>query len=54
MSRQLLLGSLPIVMMFDLPESLQVEETVISKLQVHYTLFLITHLQSFIFRTIRM
>jgi len=33
LARQLLLGSLPIVMMFDLPESLQVEETVISKLQ---------------------
>merc|ERR1719228_215928 len=31
--RQLLLGSLPIVMMFDLPESLQVEENVITKLQ---------------------
>merc|ERR1719427_1519561 len=33
LARQLLLGSLPIVMMFDLPESLQVEEVVISKLQ---------------------
>jgi len=33
LARQLLLGSLPIVMMFDLPESLQVEESVISKLQ---------------------
>merc|ERR1712142_1434572 len=33
LARQLLLGSLPIVMMFDLPESLQVDETVISKLQ---------------------
>ena len=35
LARQLLLGSLPIVMMFDLPESLQVEESVISKLQVY-------------------
>jgi len=33
LARQLLLGSLPIVMMFDLPESLQVEENVITKLQ---------------------
>merc|ERR1719427_1242463 len=33
LARQLLLGSLPIVMMFDIPETLQVEESVISKLQ---------------------
>ena len=33
LARQLLLGSLPIVMMFDIPESLPVDETVISKLQ---------------------
>merc|ERR1719300_1643934 len=33
LARQLLLGSLPVVMMFDLPESLDVDETLISKLQ---------------------
>lgn len=33
LARQLLLGSLPIVMMFDIPESLPVDENVISKLQ---------------------
>ena len=33
LARQLLLGSLPIVMMFDIPESITVDETVISKLQ---------------------
>ena len=33
LARQLLLGSLPIVMMFDIPESLPVDETIISKLQ---------------------
>ena len=46
LARQLLLGSLPIVMMFDLPESLQVEENVISKLQVDCLLFLSSHLTS--------
>ena len=34
LARQLLLGSLPIVMMFDIPESLPVDDTIISKLQV--------------------
>lgn len=34
LARQLLLGSLPIVMMFDIPESLPVDDGVISKLQV--------------------
>lgn len=33
LARQLLLGSLPIVMMFDIPESLPVDDGVISKLQ---------------------
>ena len=33
LARQLLLGSLPIVMMFDLPESLEVEESFIARLQ---------------------
>ena len=33
LARQLLLGSLPVVMMFDLPESLDVDETMIAKLQ---------------------
>merc|ERR1719312_2309991 len=33
LARQLLLGSLPIVMMFDLPESLYVDENYINKLQ---------------------
>ena len=33
LARQLLLGSLPIVMMFDLPESLDVSESLISRLQ---------------------
>ena len=33
LARQLLLGSLPIVMMFDLPESLEVEEAMITRLQ---------------------
>merc|ERR550519_579982 len=33
LARQLLLGSLPIVMMFDLPESLDVEEVMIARLQ---------------------
>jgi len=33
LARQLLLGSLPIVMMFDLPESLEVEEATIARLQ---------------------
>ena len=33
LARQLLLGSLPIVMMFDLPESLEVEEAAIARLQ---------------------
>ena len=32
--RQLLVGSLPIVMMFDIPETLQVDDSVISKVQV--------------------
>lgn len=34
LARQLLLGSLPIVMMFDIPESLPVDDSIISKLQV--------------------
>ena len=34
LSRQLLVGSLPIVMMFDIPETLQVDDSVISKVQV--------------------
>ena len=33
LAKQLLLGSLPIVMMFDIPESLPVDDVVISKLQ---------------------
>ena len=33
LARQLLLGSLPIVMMFDLPEGIDVQETLIQKLQ---------------------
>merc|ERR1719489_534815 len=33
LARQLLLGSLPVVMMFDLPESLDVDEMMINKLQ---------------------
>ena len=33
LARQLLLGSLPVVMMFDLPESLDVDEAMINKLQ---------------------
>jgi len=33
LARQLLLGSLPIVMMFDIPESLPVDDSIISKLQ---------------------
>jgi len=32
-ARQLLVGSLPIVMMFDIPETLQVDDSVISKVQ---------------------
>ena len=35
--RQLLVGSLPIVMMFDIPETLQVDDSVISKVQVSLT-----------------
>ena len=41
LARQLLLGSLPIVMMFDIPESLPVDDTIISKLQV--SSFLMVH-----------
>jgi len=33
LARQLLVGSLPIVMMFDIPETLQVDDSVISKVQ---------------------
>ena len=33
LARQLLLGSLPVVMMFDLPESLEIEEVTIGRLQ---------------------
>ena len=34
LARQLLLGSLPIVMMFDLPENIDIQEALIQKLQV--------------------
>ena len=37
--RQLLVGSLPIVMMFDIPETLQVDDSVISKVQVSLTVY---------------
>ena len=40
LARQLLLGSLPIVMMFDIPESIAVDETVISKLQENNDVFI--------------
>ena len=34
LARQLLLGSLPIVMMFDVPDSIDIDESMIQKLQV--------------------
>ena len=43
---QLLLGSLPVVMMFDLPQSLNVDETMINKLQDEHDINILIKLKA--------